>query len=111
MSKHTRHDDVVVPGENPSDVAGFLSLAHLYIIGSQVDGMPPQQEEAGLKGDPGPHGGLGEDHGHRLPLEGLECPVPRFQQGLDLRSAIEDLHYGALVKIADVQEVLEARLG
>ena len=75
MSKNTSHDDIIVSRENSCDVTGLLSLAHLYVIWSKIDGVASEQEEASFERDPRPHRGLGEDHGHRLPLEGLKSSV------------------------------------
>ena len=76
MSKNTGHNDVIIARQNTSNVASLLSLAHLDIIGSQIQCMSTKQEKASLKGNTSPHGGLRKDHRHRLPFKRQIVSLP-----------------------------------
>ena len=109
MREESRHDDVVVAAEHAADVARLLPLAQLDGVGAEVHGVPPQEVEPGLEAHPCAHGGLGEDHGHGLALEGEVRPVPRLEELLHLLRALQDVDEGGLVVVVDVEEVERGR--
>ena len=63
------HDAVAVAGEHPGGVLHRLAPADLALPAGEEEGVAPQLEHAGLKGDPGAGGVLLEDHGQGLALE------------------------------------------
>mmetsp|Transcript_1696 Transcript_1696/g.10433 ORF Transcript_1696/g.10433 Transcript_1696/m.10433 type:complete len:300 (-) Transcript_1696:160-1059(-) len=105
VCKETCHDQVVVSAEDPSDVFRRFSLSNPNVVRTQVHSVPAEQVEPRLEGDPGPHGRLGEDHGHGHPFERLKAPVTTFDLRFDLRSTLQHRRELVLAEIVQVQKV------
>src|SRR3712207_2552672 len=83
------HYGVYVAGEDAAGVRRGLSSAHLYLLGTQGEGMAAELVHPDLEGDAGAVGGLLEDHRER-PATQRPIRDARLLQGLYLRGLVED---------------------
>ena len=100
------HDAVHVAREHAGGIGDRLAAADLDVLAGEEEGLAAELVGADLKGDAGPGGRLGEDHGQGFPGEGgLPVllglhPFGEVEELLDLRTAeVGDLEEVALRQV------------